>query len=77
MRRVMASKIYQGIVKSGAIHLEPNVKLPESTKVYILVPDSKPEGKRVIHFVSPRLVHREDAAQFRMTVTEEKPRLRR
>ena len=75
----MAVTTYEGVVEKGKIRLKAGIKLPENAKVYIVVPDLKMDKKKVIQILSPRLAHREDAARFKMTVTEEKPnaRLRR
>jgi hypothetical protein len=69
----MAVTTYEGVVEKGKIRLKAGVKLPENAKVYVIVPDLKTDKKKVIQILSPRLVHREDSAQFKMTVTEEKP----
>ena len=29
---------YQGIVENGKVHLPPNIRLPDKTKVYVVVP---------------------------------------
>ena len=72
----MTRKVYEGIVEDGKIRLKANVKLPENTKVYIIVPDLKVDKKRAVQILSPRLVHRMDAARFKMEVTAEKPNAR-
>ncbi len=72
----MAVTTYEGVVEKGKIRLKTGVKLPENTKVYVIVPDLKTDKKKVIQILSPRLVHREDSARFKMTVTEEKPNAR-
>lgn len=75
----MAVTTYEGVVEKGKIRLKAGVKLPENAKVYVIVPDLKMDKKKVVQILSPHLVHREHAARFKMTVTEEKPnaRLRR
>ncbi len=75
----MAVTTYEGVVEKGKIRLKAGVKLPENAKVYVIVPDLKTDKKKVVQILSPHLVHRRDAARFKMTVTEEKPnaRLRR
>jgi hypothetical protein len=75
----MAVTTYEGVVEKGKIRLKAGVKLPENAKVYVIVPDLKTDKKKAVQILSPRLAHREDAARFNMTVTEEKPntRLRR
>jgi hypothetical protein len=72
----MAVTTYEGVVEKGKIRLKAGVKLPENAKVYVIVPDLKTDKKKVIQILSPRLVHPEDSALFKMTVTEEKPNAR-
>ncbi|MCI0550394.1 MAG: hypothetical protein L0287_05530 [Anaerolineae bacterium] len=72
----MTVTTYEGVVEKGKIRLKAGVKLPENAKVYVIVPDLKTDKKKVIQILSPRLVRREDAARFKMTVTEEKPNAR-
>ena len=69
----MTVTTYEGVVEKGKIRLEAGVKLPENAKVYVIVPDLKMDKKKVVQILTPRLAHREQAADFRMTVTEEKP----
>ena len=58
----------QGIVENGQIRLADNVRLPEKTTVYVVVPDVEiPTEFRV---GSPRLVHPEQAADFTKVVEE-------
>jgi len=66
----MTRKVYEGIVEDGKIRLKANVKLPENTKVYIFVPDLKVDKKSVVQILSPHLIHREDAARFKMEVSK-------
>jgi len=59
----------EGIVEHGQIQLKTNVRLPDNTKVYVVVPGIAIEqGARIF---SPRLAHPEDAADFKMEVVEE------
>lgn len=60
---------YEGIVEGGSVRLPEEVKLPENTKVYIVVPDVEPQ--RVVHLRSPRLVHPEHAIDFKKEIVEE------
>ncbi len=39
----MSIPTYKGIVENGVIKLEINVKLPEKTEVYVVVPEEKPK----------------------------------
>ncbi len=61
----------EGIVEGGQIRLATNVRLPESTKVYIVVPGF--EVQQVAHLSSPRLARPEQASDFTMEVVEEEP----
>jgi len=63
---------YEGVVEKGKIRLTPGVKLPENVKVYVIVTDSKIEKRKVVQVLTPQLVHREQAARFKMQVSEEK-----
>jgi len=67
----MSVVTFEGIVEAGQIRLKPDVRLPERTKVYVLVPDIQiePTGR----IASPRLAHREQAADFQMEVIEDAP----
>jgi hypothetical protein len=58
----------QGIVENGQIRLADNVRLPENTTVYVVVPGV--EISAVVHLSSPRLVHPEQAADFKKAVEE-------
>ena len=72
----MAVTTYEGVVEKGKIRLKTGVKLPENAKVYVIIPDLKTEKRKVVQILTPRLAHREDAARFKMTVTDEKPNAR-
>lgn len=64
----MSISAIEGIVENGQIRLLDSVKLPENTKVYVVVPDLEPTPKARIY--SPRLVHPEQARDFVKEVTE-------
>lgn len=53
---------YEAIYESGAIRLANNVRLPEHTKVYVVVPETVQEP--VYHIASPRLADPRQAADF-------------
>ncbi len=59
----------EGVVEQGQIKLTSNIQLPEKTKVYVIVPglESGPIGR----VVSPRLVQRDQAKDFKIQVIEE------
>jgi hypothetical protein len=60
---------YEGVVEHGQIRLKADVRLPEKTKVYVVVPDIQVE--RSARIFSPRLAHPEQAADFKLEVIEE------
>ena len=61
----------EGIVEQGQIKLAGNVRLPEQTKVYVVVPDM--QVTQTVHVHSPRLAHTEQAADFALEVIEPSP----
>ena len=57
---------FEGIVENGQIRLPDNIRVPERTKVYVVIPgESQPSATRLM---SPRLVHPEQAKDFEITV---------
>ncbi len=58
----------EGVVDHGVVRLTEEVTLPQGARVYVVVPDSM--AAAVAHIRSPRLAHPEQAADFRMDVTE-------
>lgn len=60
---------FEGIVENGQIRLPAAVRLPERTKVYVVIPDV--EVQTVAYIGSPRLAHPEQAADFEKKVIEE------
>ncbi len=56
----------EGVVDNGQIRLTGNIRLPDNTKVYIVVPDFQIE--QVARIFSPRLAHPEQAKDFKMKV---------
>lgn len=50
----------EGIIKNGQIVPSEDIKLPEMTTVYIVIPKSKSIPK----IMSPRLPNKEDAKRF-------------
>ena len=67
----MGVTTFEGIVEKGQIRLPATVKLPERAKVYVVIPDA--EVQAIAYIGSPRLVHPEQAADFRKEVIEELP----
>ena len=66
---------FQGIVENGQIPLPDTVRLPENATVYVVVPGV--ELSQASHIGSPRLVHPEQAADFKKEVVEEEEEWRR
>jgi hypothetical protein len=58
----------EGVVENGSIRLREAVSLPENTRVYVIVADM-PAGPTA-QMRSPRLVHPEQAGDFRKQVVE-------
>ncbi|HKP53879.1 MAG TPA: hypothetical protein VJ183_14660 [Chloroflexia bacterium] len=72
----MSVMTIEGIVDNGQIKLEGDVRLPDKTRVYVVVPDVQVEEiqlERTVHIYSPRLVDPEQAAALRMEMIEETP----
>jgi len=65
----MGVATFEGIVENGQIRLPAAVRLPERTKVYVVIPDV--EVQPAAYIGSPRLVHPEQAADFQKEVIEE------
>jgi len=59
----------EGVVEQGQIKLNSDVRLPDGTKVYLVIPDLELEIKGV-QLRSPRLAHPEQIADFEMDVVE-------
>lgn len=65
----MSVTTIEGVVENGQIRLPTSVRLPEKAKVYVVVPDV--EVPSIVYVGSPRLVHPEQAADFRKEIIEE------
>ncbi|HEX8146753.1 MAG TPA: hypothetical protein VF591_06210 [Pyrinomonadaceae bacterium] len=65
----MSAETFEGVVEQGQIKLSSDVRLPEGTKVYIVVPGVEVQAQGV-RLPSPRLARPEQAADFEMEVTE-------
>jgi len=63
----MSIPTFEGIVEKGAIRLRGNVRLPDRTRVYVIVPDVEAP---LAHVHSPRLAHPEQASDFAKEVVE-------
>ncbi len=64
----MQNTTIEGIVKNGQIVLSQDVKLPEMTKVYVVV--QKTEKKRIPRIMSPRLVDKSKLVDFEREIIE-------
>jgi hypothetical protein len=62
---------YEAVVENGQIRFLEAVRLPEHSRVYVVVPGI--EEASPYHVRSPRLVHPERAADFTKEVVEELP----
>lgn len=58
---------YEGIVENGHIRLHPNVRLPDRTKVYVVVPEFEPMLATIF---SPRLAHPDQMSDFEKEMVE-------
>ncbi len=61
----MSAATFEGVVEQGQIKLNSEVRLPDGTKVYIVVPEMEVEATSM-NLRSPRLSHPEQAADFEM-----------
>lgn len=64
----MAISTFEGFVENGQIHLRDNIKLPEKTRVFIVIPDLETAPKARIY--SPRLANEEQSVDFVKQVME-------
>ena len=62
---------FEGVVENGQIRLKTDIRLPEKTRVYVIIPDLG--TRQVVHVYSPRLAHLEQAADLKKKVIEELP----
>lgn len=64
----MSITAFEGVVENGRIRLEEDVRLPEQTRVVVVVPET-PVSARTAHIASPRLASPpEDAQDFVLEV---------
>lgn len=57
----------EGIVKNGQILLTEDIDLPESAKVYVIVPDLQ---RRTARIMSPRLVDKDKMKDFEREIIQ-------
>lgn len=67
----MNLQMIEGIIEHGQVKLLSDVRLPENTKVYVIVPEARAES--TAHIYSPRLKHPEQAEEFTLEVVEARP----
>jgi hypothetical protein len=60
----------KGVVEDGRVRVLPPATLPENAEVFVIFPAR--EGEERPRILTPRLVHQEQAADFRMECREEK-----
>ena len=65
----MSAETFEGVVKQGQIKLNSDVRLPDGTKVFVVVPGIEMEETGA-YLHSPRLAHPEQAADFEMEIVE-------
>jgi hypothetical protein len=65
----MGVTTFEAIVENGQIRLPVHVRLPEKAKVYVIAPDV--EMRPSASIASPRLLHPEQADDFKMEIVEE------
>jgi predicted DNA-binding antitoxin AbrB/MazE fold protein len=67
----MNLQMIEGIIEHGQVKLLSDVRLPENTKVYVIVPEARVES--TAHIYSPRLKHSAQAKDFTLEVVEVHP----
>jgi len=60
---------FEGVVENGRIRLDEDVRLPEQTRVVVVVP-ATPVSSSTAHIASPRLASPEDVQDFVLEVVE-------
>lgn len=65
----MTIATYEGIVEKGKVRLKPGVRLPDKTKVYVVVLEVQAE--KTARMMTPRLTHPEQASDFKMEIIED------
>jgi hypothetical protein len=65
----MSIKAYEGIVELGQIKLKEKIRLPDKTRVYVVIPDFVVEGTARV--ATPRLANPAEATDFKMELIEE------
>jgi hypothetical protein len=66
----MSAVTFEGVVEQGQIKLDSDVRLPDGTRVYIVVPGIEIEEDKRVFLHSPRLAHPEQAVDFELEIVE-------
>jgi len=62
----MKGTTYEATVQDGRVVLPQEAHIPDKTRVYVVVPDA--DDAHRVRMMTPRLVHRDEAADFTMQV---------
>ncbi|MGE0130866.1 MAG: hypothetical protein AB7U82_22540 [Blastocatellales bacterium] len=62
---------FEAVVENGQVRLPATVHLPEKAKVYVIVPGV--ETSPMFYIATPRLMRKEQSADFAKEVIEELP----
>jgi hypothetical protein len=62
---------FEAVIEHGKVILPAHVRLPERTRVYVVVPDIQTQASANMY--SPRLAHKEQLKDFILEVAEDKP----
>jgi len=59
----------EGVVERNRIRLKDNIRLPQKTTVYVIVPDV--QVKQFARIIAPRLARPEQVTNFMMEIVQE------
>ncbi len=59
---------YEAVIENGQVKFVENVRLPDKTRVFVVVPET--EGTRKVHIYSPRLANPSESSRFVKEVIE-------
>lgn len=62
----MKGTTYEATVQDGRVVLPEDAYIPDNTRVYVVVPEA--DHAHRVRMMTPRLVHRTEAADFTMQV---------
>jgi hypothetical protein len=60
---------YEGTVQDGCVMLPDDARIPDKTRVYVVIPATN--DSESVRIMSPRLVHRDEVVDFMMQVERE------